>query len=224
MAHRIMNEINLISAINALVVSKFGRPRNRGDFMFIIIDSWVLLPLSVISPRLAPRPLSLLLHFHLCHNEQRPPRPDAWVCPGLDCFAFRNQISSLRFPFRICFSFYFTFANRNKTDSWRSPLARPRIAPWGWRSTVQRALSHHWGVIVFARRPQLALCNREFELKRYCKMYTSVRYICFKLFTLFFNDKNHVKNIFFSTFTIHFLKKFIFIVLLLFILLCNLTS
>lgn len=39
MAHRIMNEINLISAINALVVSKFGRPRNRGDFMFIIIDS-----------------------------------------------------------------------------------------------------------------------------------------------------------------------------------------
>lgn len=52
MAHRIMNEINLISAINALVVSKFGRPRNRGDFMFIIIDSWVLLPLSAISPPL----------------------------------------------------------------------------------------------------------------------------------------------------------------------------
>lgn len=51
-----MNEINLISAINALVVSKFGRPRNRGDFMFIIIDSWVLLPLSGISPRLSPHP------------------------------------------------------------------------------------------------------------------------------------------------------------------------
>lgn len=44
MAHRIMNEINLISAINALVVSKFRLrfvPPSQSTcvFMFIIIDS-----------------------------------------------------------------------------------------------------------------------------------------------------------------------------------------
>lgn len=100
MAHRIMNEINLILAINALVVSKFRQclvPPSQ--------SAQATLCLSLLTRECCCLSLSLsltsLCTFTMCHNEQRPPQPDAWVCPGLDCFAFRNQISSLRFPFSL---------------------------------------------------------------------------------------------------------------------------
>lgn len=139
------------------------RPRNRLRRLYVyhywLVSVAVSLSFSLTS----------LCTFTMCHNEQRPPQPDAWVCPGLDCFAFRNQISSLRFPFSLSLALLSLLSPSPslatlsqiaiKTDSWRSPLARLLDCPFGVGNTVRRALSHHWGIIVFARR-QRTLCSK----------------------------------------------------------------
>lgn len=86
----------------------------------------------------SPRPLSLLLHFHLCHNEQRPPRPIA--------SHFVIKYPRCAFPFAFAFSFCFTFANRNKNGQLKEPLGSFPGLPLG----VEEALRQERLVIIEA--------------------------------------------------------------------------